>query len=98
MQIHVGINLLAQHCSFGISDLDVHEQPAHEEAEGATTIVDAILYLVGGMEGDNIGVVIQEDTPARTRSCGYRCCHTVSTSVTAVTCLGIHTGSHVLAV
>ncbi len=51
------------------ADLDVHEQPAHKEAEGATTIVDAILYLVGGMERDDIGVVIQEDTPARTMSC-----------------------------
>lgn len=51
------------------ADLDVHEQPAHREAEGATTIVDAILYLVGGMERDDIGVVIQEDTPARTMSC-----------------------------
>ncbi len=49
--------------------LDVHEQPTHKEAEGATTIVDAILYLVGGMEGDDIGVVIQEDTPARTMPC-----------------------------
>ncbi len=48
------------------ADLDVHEQPTHKEAEGASAVVDSIFYLVGGMERDDVGVVIQEHTPART--------------------------------
>ena len=80
------------------ADLDVHEQPTHKEAEGATTIIYAILYLVGGMERDDVGVVVQEHTPARTMPCEYGCCQTASTSVTVVTCLTTHTPAHVLAV
>ena len=90
MQVHVDIILLActavQVC---LADLDVHEQPAHKEAEGATPIVDAILYLVGGMKRDDVGVVIQEDTPARTMPCECECSQTARTSVTAITCLRI---------
>ena len=70
------------------ADLDVHEQPTHKEAEGATTVVDPILYLIGRMERDDVGVVIQEDTPARTmHACEYECCQAASTSVSAITCL-----------
>ena len=90
MQVHVDIILLA--CTavpVCHADLDVHQQPAHKEAEGATPIVDAILYLVGGMERDDIGVVIQEYTPARTMPCECECSQTARTSVTAITCLRI---------
>ena len=66
MQIYVRLDLACTSLQLCHADLDVHEQPTHKEAEGATSVIDAILYLVGGMKRDDVGVVIQEDTPART--------------------------------
>jgi len=99
MQIYVRLDLACTSLQLCHADLDVHEQPTHKEAEGAAAVVDAILYLVGGMEGDDVGVVIQEHTPARTmHACEYGCCQTASTSVTAITCLPTYKTAHVLAV
>ena len=52
--------------------LDVHQQATHQEAEGPSAIVDAILNLVGGMKGDHIWVIVQEHTPAAQDSHFYQ--------------------------
>ena len=46
------------------TDLNEHEQATHQEAEGAKPIVDAILYLICGVERDLVRVKVQERTPA----------------------------------
>ena len=49
-------------------DLNIHQKSAHEKAERAYTIVDAILYLVGGMESNHIWIIVQEAAPAALQS------------------------------
>ena len=45
--------------------LDEHVQSTHQKAKGAKAIVDAILYLIGWVEGDVSWVEVQEAAPAK---------------------------------